>query len=85
MQEMLPLNPVRNTDDTVFNVEEIPKEMDIFFRSEGSFLPRDMTFDDLSDSERELLKSRYRFSPLRPGIYQGITGRQGSNGRGNML
>ena len=87
MQEMLPINPVRDDDNTTFNPEDIPKEMDIFFRSEASFLPKGRTFADLTPEESELLKERYRFSPLRPGIYQGITGRQGRNGgrNGNMV
>ena len=55
--------------------DEIPKEMNIFFRNEASFLPEGKTsFDELTPEELQLLKSRYRFSPFRPGIYQGITG-----------
>ena len=59
----------------VFNPDVIPKEMDIFFKSESDFLPEGKTsFDELTPEELALLKDQYRFSPYRPGIYQTITG-----------
>ena len=60
--------------EPIFNSQEIPKEMDIFVRSEESFLPEGKTFDDLTEEEKITLRNQYRFSSYRPGIYQGITG-----------
>jgi len=56
------------------NNQDVPKELDIFYRNESFFLPEGKTFDDLTELERKELRRRYRFDPLRPGIYQGITG-----------
>ena len=56
------------------NGQEIPKEMDIFFQSEESFLPPGKTFDDLTEAEKKALQAKYRFSPFKPGLYEGITG-----------
>lgn len=53
---------------------EIPKELDIFYRDEKEFLPEGKTFEDLTEEEMEALRLKYRFSPLRPGIYQTLTG-----------
>jgi len=58
----------------VFNVEVVPKEMDIFFLSEDDFLPDGKTFAELTDVEDKKLRSQYRFSPFRPGLYQTLTG-----------
>ena len=60
--------------DPIFNPQEIPKEMDIFYKNENDFLPPGKTFKDLTPEEQRVLQNQYRFSPLRPGIYQGITG-----------
>ncbi len=57
---------------------EIPKEMDIFYRTEENFLPKNKSFKDLTPQEQKELKNKYRFDPLRNGIYQGITGLKGS-------
>ena len=73
LMTMLPLE-ANSAGVALFNVEEIPKAMDIFFRAESSFLPEGKTFKTLTEEESLLLKSRYRFSPYRPGTYQGITG-----------
>ena len=54
--------------------QEISKEMDIFYCSLESFLPPGKKFDDLTPTEQEEVKNKYRFSPLKPGVYQGITG-----------
>ena len=72
LAEFIPGDPPRDTP--VFNVEVIPKEMDIFFRAESDFLPPGKTFADLTPAEIETMKHQYRFSPLRPGIYQTLTG-----------
>ena len=73
-------NPRYATDDDspIYNVQDIPKEMDIFFNSEEDFLPPGKTLKDLTPDELRLLKSQYRFSPFKPGVYQGITGVQGA-------
>ena len=53
---------------------QVPKEMDIFFRDEKSFLPKGKMFEDLTDEELKKLKSQYRFSPFIPGIPQTLSG-----------
>ena len=57
------------------NNQNIPKEMDIFFRDITAFLPDGKTFNDLTAEEKEKVKNQYRFDPFKPGIYQGITGK----------
>lgn len=52
----------------------VPKEMDIFWSSLQSFIPEGKTWEQLTPQEQEEVKNRYRFSPMKPGIYQGITG-----------
>jgi len=59
---------------SVPNNQDIPKDMDIFYRNERDFLPEGKDFADLTKEEMETLRSQYRFSPYRPGVYQGITG-----------
>lgn len=59
---------------TVFDVKTIPYELNIFLNTEADFLPEGKTFEDLTQEELETLRRQYRFSPFRPGIYQGITG-----------
>ena len=67
-------------EDPIPNNQDIPQdEMDIFFRNEDEFLPEGKTWDELTDAEMALAKARYRFDPMRPGVYQGITG------LGNMM
>ena len=68
------------SENAVFNPEWIPYELDIFYRSFESFLPEGKTFDDLTEKEKKSVQDQYRFSPLRPGIYQGITGITDRNG-----
>lgn len=53
---------------------EIPKEMDIFFRSFDNFIPEGKKLEELTKDELNTLRNRYRFDPYRPGCYQGITG-----------
>lgn len=65
---------VETNKEEVFNVEVVPKEMNIFLNTEKHFLPEDKDFDDLTEKESKHLKNQYRFSPFRPGFYQGITG-----------
>lgn len=72
-------NPVTSSNsNTVFNSQVIPKEMNIYFCSEQSFLPEGKTFEDLTPEEKQLLSNQYRFSPYRPGLYQTITGMNNS-------
>ena len=56
------------------NNQEIPKEMNIFYSSLSSFIPPGKTWEQLTPREQEEVKNKYRFSPMKPGIYQGITG-----------
>ena len=58
----------------VFNTEEIPKELNIFYRQAKAFLPEGKTFSDLTPEELKKVKSQYRFDPMRPGIPQTISG-----------
>jgi hypothetical protein len=75
MDELMPFLPLQNNDAAVVTTTgEIPKDMNIYFRSESSFLPDGKTFATLTDEEILILKSRYRFSPYKPGMYQAITG-----------
>jgi len=80
---MLPFSSGQPPAEPVFNVDSVPKEMDIFFRSEQEFLPEGKTFADLTPQEEARLRSQYRFSPFKPGIYQTLTGMSGT-GRGGM-
>ena len=52
----------------------IPKEFNIFITAESDFLPEGKTFEDLTPEELSLLRNRYRFSPLKPGMYQALSG-----------
>lgn len=75
----MPLQPLESfipaSEPGISPNQDIPKnEMDIFYRVESEFLPEGKTWDDLTDKEKAELKSKYRFDPLRPGTYQGITG-----------
>jgi len=65
--EQAPSDPIPNNQD-------IPKEFDIFYRDESDFLPSGKTYSDLTPEELKFLQSQYRFSPLRPGMPQCISG-----------
>ena len=79
--DMLPIGPIsdpdveNDVDGAVPNNQDLPKEMAIFGRVPSDFLPKGKTYNELTPEEQAMLKSQYRFSPYRPGIYQGITGR----------
>ena len=60
-------------DPPVTTGSEIPKDMDIFYRTESQFLPEGKTFADLTKEEQEELRCKFRFDPLKPGCYQGVT------------
>ena len=62
----------------VSNSQDIPKEMDIFFRKETAFLPPGKTFEDLTPEELKDVMDKYKYSYFKPGIYQGITGLTGA-------
>ena len=64
----------KKAEATVFDVKTIPYELNIFLNTEAYFLPEGKTFADLTPEELEVLRGQYRFSPFRPGMYQGITG-----------
>ena len=84
MSGLLPLLPyVARTpadDESIFKEGAIPKELDVFYRDEAYFLPEGKTFADLTDEEMAALRSKYRFSPLKPGLNQAISGRNGRHG-----
>lgn len=52
---------------------EVPKELDVFCRSEGEFYPVGKTLDNMTDEEKKMAKLQYRFDFFKPGVYQGIT------------
>lgn len=54
--------------------DEIPKELNIFYRNLQSFIPAGKVWSDLTPDEKEEVKNQYRFSPYKPGQYQSITG-----------
>jgi len=83
MEEFVSLTP--EEQDKVFNPEVIPDEEEIYWRDERYWLPEGKDFKDLTEEEKILLKNKFRFDPLRPGVYQGITGMTPNNGRGNMI
>ena len=56
------------------DLDDIPDALDIFYRSETYFLPEGKDFKDLTAKEKKKLRAQYRFSPMKPGQYQGITG-----------
>lgn len=74
IKEMEPFTPAVPDTTVVFNVGEIPEELDVFYRAEHDFLPEGKDFSELTKEEMDELRSRHRFSPFKPGIYQGITG-----------
>lgn len=53
---------------------EVPKDMDIFFRSIEAFIPEGKTLEDLTPEELNKVKNQFRFDYFKPGVYQGITG-----------
>lgn len=63
-------------DTKVETNDAISKDMDVFFRGENEFLPPGQTWDTLTIEDKKLIQARYRFDPMRPGIYQTMTGNQ---------
>ena len=78
MPEAILVNPPlenQSCDSKVDNYADIPKgEMDIFYKEFNQFIPVGKQWDDLTNEEKEIVKNKYRFSPLIPSTYQGITG-----------
>ena len=74
MFQMLNFSPETRFEDGVATNAEIPKELDIFYRTLDDFLPPGKTFKELTKEEKEVVASRYRFDPYKPGMYQTITG-----------
>jgi len=72
-------SPAEQQDEGIFKAGDIPKEMDIFYRDITAFIPEGKTWDDLTDQEKDEIKLKYKFDPMRPGYYQGISG------LGNMI
>lgn len=60
--------------DSSINNLDLPKEMDIYCRTEEDFLPDGKSFEELTEEELKHLQLQYRFDFYRPGVYQGITG-----------
>ena len=83
MEDFISLTP--DEQEAVFNPEVIPNEQEIYWRDEKYWLPEGKTFDDLTEEELKDLKNKYRFDPLRPGQYQGLTGMCPMKGTGNMI
>ena len=54
--------------------QDVPKELDLFFKAERDFLPAGKTIKDLTPEEIQIISNQYKFSPLKPGLYQQITG-----------
>ena len=75
---MLPVDVLPN--QSVETQSDVPIEMEIYTITEESLLPAGKTFADLTPQEAEELKLRYRFAPMKPGTYQGITAISGKNG-----
>jgi hypothetical protein len=54
--------------------DEIPKELNIYYRQESAFLPEGKKIEDLTPEELQKLKNQYRFDYFVPGLYQTLTG-----------
>lgn len=65
--------PSNDQEHVIDQNSEVPDEMNVFFRDERDFLPEGKVFSDLTEEEKHELQNRYRFSPYKPGQYQGIT------------
>jgi len=61
-------------EHTVDTRDEIPKELNIFYRNESAFLPEGKKIEDLTPEELAKLKAQYRFDYFVPGLYQTLTG-----------
>lgn len=83
MEEFVSLTPEQQ--EAVFNPQVIPDEDEIYWRDERYWLPEGKDFSDLTPEEKTELKNKYRFDPLRPGKYQGLTGQSPMKGTGNMI
>jgi hypothetical protein len=88
MFNMLPLKGKKNKkkstsedNDGLFDVANLPESMDVYWKSFSEFIPEGVDFDSLTEKEKKTIKDKYRFSFLRPGKYQSITGVGGKNGK----
>ena len=73
--------PLPEQQSASFNLSNVPKEMDVYWKPFSEYLPDGIDYDLLSDKDKKLVKDRYRFAFLRPGKYQSITGIGGRNGQ----
>jgi len=68
------LLPINNNNTGLQTYMEVPDEMDVYMRTESSFLPPGKTWDDLTPEERAEVKLKYRFDCFKPGQFQNISG-----------
>ena len=66
--------PIDNNNTGLQTYMEVPDEMDVYMRTESSFLPPGKTWNDLTPEEKREIELKYRFSCFVPGKYQAITG-----------
>ena len=74
----IPLNKVPSKQEqelAIPIVNNVPKEMDVFYQTEATFLPEGKTFAQLTKEESDLVRTKYRFAYMVPGLYQQITWR----------
>jgi len=74
------INKDGDTREGMFDVSNMTKAMDVFWSTLEDFIPEGKHWDDLTEAEQELIRTKYRFAFLRPGEYQAITGIGGNNG-----
>jgi hypothetical protein len=72
---LIPQNPFpKGTKKVTKFSSEVPKELDIFFRSEPAFYPKGKMLEDMTLEEKKKAQEKYRFDPMRTGIYQTLSG-----------
>jgi hypothetical protein len=60
--------------EAVRKYDEVPKEMNLFFRVESDFIPKDRNIKELTQKEKDEIRAKYRFDYYVSGQYQTITG-----------
>jgi hypothetical protein len=59
--------------------DDVPSDMDVFWRTESQFLPPGKTFEDLTEKEMTKLRNQYKYDYYKPGVYGAITWRSPSS------